>query len=213
MKRSFLLSAFILYSYLTFSQTDLKAQEILKGVSAKYKSYKSLSATFKLNLLDKKTNKSSNQNGSVTLKGTMYNLTMADQQVMSDSKLVWTYLKESNEVQISETDGKSDALSPTNIFTLYEKGFKSKYIGEKKVGSTDIQQIELAPEDNKKNYFKILINIAKADKYVNSAKVFDKNGNIYTYSITRFTPNVVVSDGLFTFEKKKYPGVEVVDLR
>ena len=213
MKRSFLLSAFIIYSCLTFSQTDPKAQEILKGVSAKYKSYKSLSATFKLNLLDKKTNKSSNQNGSVTLKGTMYNLTMADQQVMSDSKLVWTYLKESNEVQISESDGKSDALSPTNIFTLYEKGFKSKYIGEKKVGSTDIQQIELAPEDNKKNYFKILINIAKADKYVNSAKVFDKNGNIYTYSITRFTPNVVVSDGLFTFEKKKYPGVEVVDLR
>ena len=213
MKRSFLLIAFILYSCHTFSQTDPKAQEILKGVSAKYKSYKSLSAAFKLNLLDKKTNKSSNQNGTVTLKGNMYNLTMADQQVLSDGKLIWTYLKESNEVQISESDGKTDALSPTNIFTLYEKGFKSKFIGEKKVGTSNVQQIELYPEDNKKNYFKIVINIAKAEKYVNSAKVFDKNGNIYTYAITKFTPNAVVSDDFFTFDKKKYPGVEVVDLR
>ena len=36
------------------AQTDPKAQEILKGVSAKYKSCKTLSASFKLNILDQK---------------------------------------------------------------------------------------------------------------------------------------------------------------
>ena len=76
-----------------------------------------------------------------------------------------------------------------------------------------MQLIELYPEDNKKNYFKVLISISKKDKYVNSAKVFDKNGNIYTYSITKFTPNAIVTDNLFVFDKKKFPGVEVVDLR
>lgn len=197
----------------SFSQNDPKAQEILKGVSQKYKSYKSLVASFKLNLLDKKTNKSQNQNGTITLKGNMYNLRMADQQVMSDGKVMWTYLKESNEVQISEAESKSDALSPTTIFTIYEKGFKSKFVAEKQVGNETIQQIELYPEDNKKNYFKVLISVSKKDKYLTSAKVFDKNGNIYTYSISKFTPNAVVSDEIFTFDKKKYQGVEVVDLR
>ena len=208
------LSLIVLFiSFQCFSQTDPKAQEILKGVSAKYKSYKSLTADFKLNLLDKKTNKSTNQSGTVKIKSNMYILSMADQQVMSDGKLMWTYLKESNEVQISEAETKTDALSPTTIFTMYEKGFKTKFIGEKKVGSTAVQQIELYPEDNKKNYIKILISISKKDKYVTSAKIFDKNGNIYTYSITKFTPNSVLSDDVFTFDKKKYPGVEIVDLR
>ena len=96
---------------------------------------------------------------------------------------------------------------------MYEKGFKTKYKGEKKENGKDLQLIELFPEDNKKNYIKILISIVKADKYVNSAQVYDKNGNIYTYSITKFSPDAAVTDDTFTFNKAKFPGVEVVDLR
>ncbi|RYF62489.1 MAG: outer membrane lipoprotein carrier protein LolA, partial [Cytophagaceae bacterium] len=33
------------------------------------------------------------------------------------------------------------------------------------------------------------------------------------YTITKFTPNAPAPDALFTFDKSKYPGVEVVDLR
>ncbi|MCK7553823.1 hypothetical protein MKQ70_01895 [Chitinophaga sedimenti] len=44
-------------------------------------------------------------------------------------------------------------------------------------------------------------------------KMFEKNGNKVTYEITNFTPNAAVTEGTFTFDAKKYPGVEVVDLR
>jgi outer membrane lipoprotein-sorting protein len=44
-------------------------------------------------------------------------------------------------------------------------------------------------------------------------KIFEKNGNQYSYEITNFTPNANVTDATFTFDPKKYPGVEVVDLR
>lgn len=213
MKQLMVLVVMSILCFNGYSQVDPKAQEILKGVSAKYKSYKTLSASFKLNLLDKKTNKSQNQLGTVTLKGAMYRLTMADQEVMSDGKATWTYLKESNEVQISEAEEKQDGLSPTTIFTMYEKGFKTKYKGDKTEGGKTMQLIELFPEDNKKNYIKILISIVKDEKYVNSATVYDKNGNIYTYTITKFTPNATVTDDMFVFNKTKYPGVEVVDLR
>jgi outer membrane lipoprotein-sorting protein len=43
--------------------------------------------------------------------------------------------------------------------------------------------------------------------------IFDKNGNKYTYQIKTFTPNVKVPETTFAFDAKKYPGVEVVDLR
>ncbi len=210
MKKLFLaLVCLLINAAYSNAQVDAKAQQILKAVSAKYKSYKSLTASFKLNLMDQKTKKAEVQNGSITLKGNMFNLTMADQVVMSDGKLMWTYLKESNEVQISEAKTSSDAISPTNIFTMYENGYKQKYLADKK----NHHLIELFPDDAKKNYFKIQLEINKKDKYVQTARVYDKNGNIYTYSIVKFTPNATITDDMFAFNKAKYPGVEVVDLR
>ena len=213
MNRLAILLILLAFPFMTKAQQDPKAQEILKGVSAKYKTYKSISASFKLNLLDKKSGKQENQTGTVALKGDKYHLTMNDQEVMSDGKTMWTFLKESNEVQVSEAVQEEDALSPATIFTMYEKGFKTKYTGEKTEDGKTVQHIELYPEDNKKNYIKILISIVKKDKYLSAAKVFDKNGNIYTYTITKFTPDAPLSDDLFTFNKTKHPGVDVVDLR
>jgi outer membrane lipoprotein carrier protein len=43
--------------------------------------------------------------------------------------------------------------------------------------------------------------------------MFDKGGNRYKYTIAKFNPNVKVDDSFFTFDPKKYPGVEVIDLR
>ena len=62
-----------------------------------------------------------------------------------------------------------------------------------------IQLIELVPEDNKKSYFKIQLSIDKEGKYVSEAKIFNKDGNIMTYAIIKFTPNAVVTDDQFVF--------------
>ena len=43
--------------------------------------------------------------------------------------------------------------------------------------------------------------------------MFDKGGNRYKYTISKFNPNIKVDDSFFAFDLKKYPGVEVVDLR
>ncbi len=205
--------AVLLFINSSSAQTDAKAQSILKGVSAKYRSYNSIAASFKLNILDQKTKKTESQTGSITLQGNKFNFTMKDQTVMNDGKTTYTFLKESNEVQISESKNDPNAITPTNIFTMYERGFKSKYIGDKKVAGKNVQLIELVPEDAKKAYSKIELSIDKAGKYVNEAKVFNKDGNIITYSVVKFTPNTPVTDDLFSFNKAKYPGVEVVDLR
>jgi len=55
--------------------------------------------------------------------------------------------------------------------------------------------------------------IAKKDRSVQSWTMFDRSGNRYKYSITKFTPNVKVEDTFFAFDPKKFPGVEVIDLR
>ncbi|MFM9056268.1 MAG: LolA family protein [Bacteroidota bacterium] len=138
---------------------------------------------------------------------------MADQTVICDGKTTWTFLKEANEVQISDNKPAEGAITPTNIFTLYEKGFKSKFMGEKTSGKSIVQQIELTPEDSRRAFFKILLTIDKSGKYVREARIFEKSGSITTYSIVKFSPNASIAADAFSFNKAKFPGAEIVDLR
>jgi outer membrane lipoprotein-sorting protein len=194
-------------------EKDPKATEILKGVSEKYKSYKSVTSDFKIIIEDQKNKTKETQSGKISIKGSMYRLTLSDQEVISDGKTVWTYLKEANEVQINEPSAKSGSITPNNIFTLYESGFGTRFNGEKNIGGKVYYIIDLVPEDTKKSFFKVQLNINKNEKQVSSAKVFQKNGTFLYYSIDKFKTNSIESDSIFTFNKASYPGVEVIDLR
>jgi len=43
--------------------------------------------------------------------------------------------------------------------------------------------------------------------------LFDKSGNVFTYTIQKFLTDIPVSNSDFTFETAKFPGVEVIDMR
>ena len=192
---------------------DPKAQDILKKVSAKYKSSKSISANFSILTVDQKNNKTDSQKGSIIVKDNKYKLKLQGQEVICDGKASWTYIKETNEVQVNEVDNSDQGLSPTTIFTIYEKGFSSKYTGDTKEGKVTLQKIELVPDDKNKAYFKILLNINKNERMISSAKIFNKNGTHIIYSIEQIELNKTFPESTFTFNAAAYPGVEVIDLR
>ena len=85
--------------------------------------------------------------------------------------------------------------------------------GETKQGKKIVQEVELTPIDKTKPFFKVLVNIDKAAKVISSTKVFEKNGNRYTYSVLSMKTNAPLSDAMFVFDAGKYPKVEIVDLR
>lgn len=215
-KRLFLLCfSFIFYGvHGQNNQTDKKAQEILKGVSDKYKSFKSVKATFEISLENPRDKNADVQKGSIYIKGDKYKLEIASQDVISDGKTRWTFLKDANEIQIDNQQTDENSITPSSIFTMYEKGWLSKYAGEEKENGKVYQLIELVPVDpKKKNVFKVKLRINKNDKYIASAKVFDKNGSVKTFTVDKLTPNAITDDSLFSFNASKYPGAEIVDLR
>jgi outer membrane lipoprotein-sorting protein len=106
-----------------------------------------------------------------------------------------------------------DALSPTKIYTIYKKGYKYVFLEEIKEGSQLYEVVELSPEDKSSKVAKVQIKVDKKDKSVKSWKVWDKNGKRTVFRVDKFMPNAPADDKIFTFDKKKYPGVEVVDLR
>jgi outer membrane lipoprotein carrier protein len=217
MKTQFrLLSVLLLVtsSYTQAQQTDKKAEDILHGVSAKYKSYKSVKATFVINIENPKEKTNDVQKGTIYLKGNKYRLEIAGQDIISDGKTRWTYVKDANEVQIDNVKADENAITPANIFTMYENGWLFKFNGEQTEKGTAYQAVELTPTDpKKKNIFKVKLTINKSDKFVTTAKVYNKNGSIQTVSVDKFLPDAVTDDAIFTFNATKYPGAEVIDLR
>lgn len=202
-------------SYSTYAQTDERAKAILAEVSKKYRSYDIVKADFTFTLDNKQSNTKNSQQGTLYVKANAnkFKVAMSDQELISDGKSQWTYLKKDREVQVSDVDNSGDALNPAKIFTIYEKGFKNLYTGERKVGVKTYQMIDLSPMDTKRSYFKIRLSIDKTAKQIANVLIFDKNGNQYTYNVKAFIANVKVPETIFTFDPKKYPGVEVVDFR
>ncbi len=198
---------------ISYSQYDPKALEILEAMSKKYKAI----TAFEANLTSGMTNDSEGINeefkGKITVKGDMFRLLLDDQEIINNGTTVWTYLPSAKEVNIDNFDPGSDEVNPTKIFDMYKKGFKYLYLADKTEGGVVCEEVDLVPEKKDAQYFKIKMMIVKKDKSIQSWTMFDKSGNRYKYTITKFVPNVKVDDDFFTFDPKKYPGIEVIDLR
>ena len=193
---------------------DKKAEDILKGVSKKYQSFKSVKATFVITMENPNDNSKDEQKGTICLKGNKYKLEVAGQDIVSDGKTRWTFVKDANEVQIDNLKIDENAITPANIFTMYEKGFLFKFIGEQNEKGMTYQLVELVPIDpKKKNIFKVKLSINKNDKFITTAKLFDKNGTIQTIAVDKLTPDACDDESIYSFNVSKYPGAEVIDLR
>ena len=192
------------------AQNDPKAKTILDDLSAKTKAYTTIKAEFSMTT-EKKDKTKDTQNGKIQTKGDKYKLEIPGHEIYCDGKTVWEYIKDANEVQVKDMEtGGDDALNPSTIFTVYEKGFKYKFDGEDALTQT-ISLFPLNPD--KKKFHTVKMVIDKTKKQISSVKMMMKDGTTTTYQIKSFTPNAAIPDTDFTFDKKAHPGVSVEDLR
>ena len=197
-------------SLIVFSQgKDVKATALLDEVSKTAKSHKSIKADFSYTMVNTKAKINEEKTGTLMVSGDKYKMTAAGQTVICDGKTIWTYIKESNEVQVNALENKDDAMTPSKLLTSYNANYKSKIIK-----STDpaIEAVELIPNAGK-NFTRAILGIDKANKQVKSFTLFDKSGNTFTYRIKTYQTDLPVTDADFTFDTKKFPGVEVIDMR
>jgi len=194
------------------AQNDPKAGEILDAMSAKYKSIPAFKASFTYSLENPGSSVKESTSGDITVKNGKFYLKMGEQEIINNGSTVWTYLKESNEVNISDYQPEEDAITPMNIYTIYQKGYKYSYVEQKKEGGQLYDVVDLTPENKSNQIYKIRLMVNRKDRSVRSFRIFEKNGNRSNYLITKFTP-VEVDDKTFVFDQSKYKNVEVVDLR
>jgi len=206
----------LLVSVNLVAQQDPKAKEILDKLSQTTKSYKTIQIDFSFTLENKKNNINQTNEGQVTLKGKSYRLHMPvfGMEVFCDGTTSWSYLTEAKECNINSVgDDNEGSLNPANIFTIYEKGFNYAFVGEENLAGKEVQVLDLFPTDKTKEFVKVRMYIDKAKSQIAKAQTFNKDGNTYTLVLKTMKTNIDLKDDYFKFDKSKYPGVSMNDMR
>lgn len=194
--------------------SDPAAKSILDGVSAKFKTFTTVQASFAYKVENASGKALSTKSGSILMKGTKYKVIFSGQEIFCNGITVWNYDKVANEVTISKLDASSGMVTPQKLFTnFYDKDFRYLLNGEKTVNGKVMQEIEMTPLDKSKPFHKVYVQVDKTAKTIYSTKVLENAGNRYSYTVSTMKTNVKLADSQFTFDKTKYPGVEEVDLR
>ena len=180
---------------------------MLNSMSDNYKKMKGFTSSFTYTMKNLTEDISDSFSGKISVKDDKYVLFIEGQKIINDSKTVWTYLEELNEVTISDFDPTEQDISINNVFEVYKEGYIHKFIG--KEDGKNI--VEIYPEDEYKSYFKISFKIFENNQ-LSSFTVHDKSNSIFIYSINDFLEEDLDSS-LFTFNIELYPEIEVIDFR
>lgn len=190
---------------------DPKAKAILDKISAELASFESVEMDFELTI-EFPGAQAEVQKGKLIQKDDKYFVDMEMQSVYSDGKSLWLHLKNNNEVQWSNAEAAEAGgfMDPTSLINMYKTDEYAYAI----TGDEDGKQlIEFKPLDKASPYFKMRLAVVKGKNKVSSMKVFSKDGSSYTMKLSDMKSNKNYPADTFVFDKSKYPGVHVEDLR
>ena len=190
---------------------DKLAEEILKKLSNTTKAYSSISIEFEHVFINKSAGINKSSIGNLELMGENFRIDMPGQLIVNNGITHWIYLKDMNELTITNYDLESeDVLNPNKLFTIYDKDYKNIYVQASSANGERIHIIDLFPKESGP-IMKIQLTISVVRNQISKLDLHDKNGGIYTYNIKSFKTNQELPP--FTIDIANYPEVEVIDLR
>jgi len=213
-----ILLAFLIIPTVLFAQNDQKANSILEKMNAINSAYTSISAHFDYTLNNQASGVTDTRKGSMALKENNFRVDVGSTIVNGDGQVVWVILTDDKEVQVYDyQEFKEDnEFDPTEIFSGYSKGFKTKFIESSTVKGVKVNVVDLYPENPaKRSFSRIRLSIETATHHLKQADVKGKNGTDFIYLITSFEPDTDVSSALGKFNQAKMEsdGLTVEDLR
>jgi len=192
----------------------IRAKKILDEVSEVTKSYNSIKADFTFTLENKQADITDTYEGTILIAGNKYKATVMNADSYFDGETLWTHLTEVGEVNISSPDPNDQmSLSPSNIFSIHEEGFRYIYAGEETEDGKQIQIVDLFPEDRDKPFSRIKLYVNEANHHITKITQIGKDGNNYIIDIKEMKTDVPVDPSMFVFDTEEHPDVDIIDMR
>jgi outer membrane lipoprotein-sorting protein len=197
-------------SLMAFGQ-DEKAKGILDKVSAKTKAYKTIKVEFKITITPAGEGEPITNSGKASMMGEKYFVQLDEQDIYCDGKTITTHLKEEDECYTSDVEESSEdgIVSPNEMLTIWEDGYKYKYVKETTVGDVPAHQIHLYPKDAAKSKFHtIILKINKEKNEVMTVLIKAKDGSKMQYTLISLEADTDIPSSTFVFDRSKHPEVE-----
>ena len=192
----------------------IKAGNILDKVSEIIQSHQSIRADFTFSMENKQADVTDTHKGTILIAGEKYKASVMNVDSYFDGTTLWTYLKEVDEVNISNPDPMDETtLSPSSIFNIHKQGFRYIFAGEDTIDGEEINIVDMFPEDRDKPYSRIKVYVNKANNHITKISQIGKDGTNYIIDITNMETDVPFEPGMFTFDPDKHPDVEIIDMR
>ena len=154
------------------------------------------------------------------MSGTLY---LRDKQIhlVSDNVMywfdgtnLWTYVKASNEVNISVPSlSDQQAMNPYLFLNLYKRGYDCKLTGTSSLRGKTCHVVKLTARQQSQKIQEILLDIDKTTYQPVCIRMRIGKNRWNRISILTCKTNQRFADKTFTFDKNEFPGLEVIDLR
>ena len=155
----------------------------------------------------KMTTANGSTSGTIAIKGKKFYATTPQAKVWFDGKTQWTYLKNNDEVNVSNpTEAQLQAINPYNFINLYKSGYNCTL---NKAGKDYIVHLTASSKDKKIR--ELFITVNKSSYQPTQVKLLQ--GTKWTIFDITDLKKQNISDSQFRFNAKDFPQAEVIDLR
>lgn len=177
---------------------------LLKSAADRLNSAKSLVASYRV------TAEGHTMKGELVVAKEKFKIEAPQVKSWFDGKTQWTYSAEIGEVNVTEP--AAEELSQVNPFAIIN-AFRANYRSKAIKTTGDVQLIEMIPLKKGGNISKILLTLNTRTLYPSKIVIYTDSGTPMTIDILSVSEGQLLPDNFFRFDAKKFPGVEVVDLR
>ena len=204
--RNYILLLWTLFSFIGQAQSRTsEAQQLLDEVSAKVKSYDSMTLEFKYVLENTEENIHQETRGDVTLQNDKYVLNILGITRIYDGKSLVTISPEDEEVTISSNNTTDEnTITPSKLLSFYKDGYTYNMDINQNIMGRKIQYIKLIPIDSDSEIKYVLLGIDSSTKHVYNLIEIGSNDTKTTLTINSFKTNQPLSKTFFEFDVKNY---------
>lgn len=185
-----------------------EALDIMDSTADAFRKAGGIKATFTVR------SQQNSSNGTIFMKGDKFLLDAEGATTWFDGHTQWSYIKSSNEVNVSEpTAEELQSINPYTLLYKYKQGYKLKLGKKNDAKDKTTYEVVLTATDRKQDLRCIILYVAKDSLRPLRISMALKNGETMVIIINSYQTHQNYPDSKFVFDKKAYPTAEVIDLR
>lgn len=201
MRKVILMATLVLMSIVANAQNAAEARKILDKTASVVGRKGGASANFTVS-----SSKVGTVSGSIAIKGNMFHARTPQAIVWYNGKTQWSYMKSTNEVNISTpTEAQKMKMNPYTFLTMYKSGYNLSLTRKGKN-----YNVHLVAQNKTRSVQEVYLSINSS--YTPTTVKMREGQTWTTIAITNFRAQSQPTS-TFTFRAKDFPSAEIIDLR